>query len=468
VSGLSVKKEILHLVTFISLLKQLRNKKTADEAGFHLVNEFSKTVTYRQCLYWVYRRGAVKILHASGQTEVSEDSPYIRHLANIIEQKIKKEGYASRRFIQDKFEENGAATAYTMTPTEIQMAEIEADDELYDYRPAESTVCAICTDDRDVLGGIWIDRNKKYENIEIALIEDTADALAEKMRAEKSKGSFLERTAQRFKNIGFLIFLAVLFAGFIPVRLSVTAPAEVISQDTYVVTSPINGMIEEVLVKPNQNVSQGDILFYLDRTELRNGYNLGVQKLATARAALEKTERERLSDPSKSVEVNALKEQIKLRKLELEYYETRLDLAEIKAPRDGVVLFSDVNDILGKPVKIGTQVMKLADPDKLELLIRIPTHSIIDLEDNADVEFFLNVDPLHSHDAELRTISYQSSKDEDGLLSYKARAVIENPQDVERVGLTGTAKVYGDKTLFIINVLRRPMIAVRNLIGGAL
>ena len=80
----------------------------------------------------------------------------------------------------------------------------------------------------------------------------------------------------------------------------------------------------------------------------------------------------------------------------------------------------------------------------------------------------MNVDPLHSHDAELRTISYQSSKDEDGLLSYKARAIIENPQDVERVGLTGTAKVYGDKTLFIINVLRRPMIAVRNLIGGAL
>ena len=45
------------------------------------------------------------------------------------------------------------------------MAEIEADDELYDYRPAESTVCAICTDDRDVLGGIWIDRNKFMKNV---------------------------------------------------------------------------------------------------------------------------------------------------------------------------------------------------------------------------------------------------------------------------------------------------------------
>ena len=55
--------------------------------------------------------------------------------------------------------------------------------------------------------------------------------------------------------------------------------------------------------------------------------------------------------------------------------------------------------------------------------------------------------------------------DAGGLLTYKIRGNFIAPEEEIRIGWTGTGKVYGDRTLFIVNILRRPITTLRRKLG---
>ena len=170
-------------------------------------------------------------------------------------------------------------------------------------------------------------------------------------------------------------------------------------------------------------------------------------------------------DAEKKYEINALRGLVEEKVLGVEYAKKRLDQSDVISPRSGVALFSDTNDLIGKPVSVGDQVMIIADPQNIELLVRIPVDSMIDLNNNVPVKFFLNTSPLKSHKGKTKNISYQAVKTPDGLLAYNARVDIDNKQAIERIGLMGTAKLYGGRTVMIVNLLRRPLIGLRNLLA---
>lgn len=463
-SDKKVSKEVMHLVSFLSFLKQLRHKKSLDQIGFYIVNDLYNVVPYRQCLFWEYKAGKIHISSASGQLDVTTDSPYIQTVGRTIRQHIASENLNKKEVVSELFDHQGGAKAFQLNKKDLKVRkDLEAPTEK--IATAEHIILAVCYNENQVLGGIWVDRTQPFSNVEMALIEDTSDALSEKLRyIYRSSLSPLKRL-RSLKSVGGAIFLILLALMFLPVRLSVSAPAEVVSKDIHVIASPYSGMIKDVMVEPNDNVTQGQTLFVLDRTELENEYALAQQKLLTAREKLEKTEREFFRDPARGNEVNVLREQIKLRQLELQYTKELLEQSEIKADRSGVVLFSDVNEIIGQPVQAGTRVMTIADASDLELLVRIPSASMIDLKRASEINFFLNIEPLKTHEANISTISYMASPDEDGLLSYKARANIKSPQDIPRIGLTGNAKLYGEDTILLFNLFRRPLIAMRNLFG---
>ena len=67
----------------------------------------------------------------------------------------------------------------------------------------------------------------------------------------------------------WVIALILLAALFIPVRQSVLAPAEIISLESVVLASPLEGVVREVLVRPNQAVTADQPLVALDDTTLR-------------------------------------------------------------------------------------------------------------------------------------------------------------------------------------------------------
>ena len=68
-------------------------------------------------------------------------------------------------------------------------------------------------------------------------------------------------------------------------------------------------------------------------------------------------------------------------------------------------------------------------------------------------------------DAVVSETSYQAVLSPDGVASYRLRAVFDGPQEQARIGLRGTAKIYGERVLLGYYLLRRPLATLREWTG---
>ena len=116
-------------------------------------------------------------------------------------------------------------------------------------------------------------------------------------------------------------------------------------------------------------------------------------------------------------------------------------------------------------MKTGEKLMLIANPNDTELLIRIPIDSLLPISEKSKTSFYLNVTPLSSYCATIKSIGYQASPDPDGLLTYKMRADIKQKDKDLRIGWKGTAKIKSNWSILGYAVLRKPLIALRNLLG---
>jgi hypothetical protein len=147
------------------------------------------------------------------------------------------------------------------------------------------------------------------------------------------------------------------------------------------------------------------------------------------------------------------------------YVQELLDKTLVKADQEGIAVFSDVFDWLGRPVVTGEKVLTLARPERAELEIRLPVGDAINLNKGAKVLLFLNVDPDAPIGASLSFASYRPEMSADGLLAYRLKARFPEGTLPPRIGLKGTAKIYGDESSLFYLVMRRPLAAVRQRLG---
>lgn len=279
------------------------------------------------------------------------------------------------------------------------------------------------------------------------------------------------RWVDRWKSWGRparLTLLAVLVAAFlIPIRQTVLASAEVISLDARVVAAPLDGVIKAVHVRPNQPVKAGELLFSLDDTTLRNRYEVARESVAVADAELIAASQRVFQDPAGQSEIALLTGRAHERRAELEGVRSQLSRVNVVADEDGVAVFSDPDDWLGRPVSTGERIMLLADPQDPGMLIHLPVADAMSLEPGAEVKLFLTVRPLEPLSGSLTETSYQATQSPDGIASYRLRAVFDDEaaHGQARIGLRGTAKLYGERVVLAYYLMRRPLAAVREWTG---
>jgi hypothetical protein len=155
-------------------------------------------------------------------------------------------------------------------------------------------------------------------------------------------------------------------------------------------------------------------------------------------------------------------------------YEKRAELASIQAQlkrvdvfaeNDGVAVFGDPDDWLGRPVVTGERIMLLANPKNPGVLVHMAVADAINLEMGADVKMFLTVKPLSPMSAKIIETSYQAMLSPDNVASYRLRAKFEDTHEDARIGLRGTAKVYGGWVPLGYYVFRRPLASLREWSG---
>jgi hypothetical protein len=314
------------------------------------------------------------------------------------------------------------------------------------------------------MGVLWISREKPWKDNEKALIKRLAETYAHALFAlsdyeELEKKTYHERVA--LISVFFIIFSVFI----IPVRISTLAPVEVVAKDPVIISSPMDGVINKILVPPNSSVVPGTTLFSYVNTELRNEYEIAEKTLSVALAEFRKVSQGAFRDIQSNSQVALLKAQVELRQAERDYALDLLQQVNVKAPISGLLIYSDESDWSGRPVRVGEQVMQIADPSRLELRIELPVDDAIVLFPGADIKVFLDYDPLNSLPAVLTYASYDAELTPENVLSYRIYADFVNREDMPRIGLQGTAKIYGERMTLFFYLFRRPIATLRQYIG---
>jgi hypothetical protein len=259
----------------------------------------------------------------------------------------------------------------------------------------------------------------------------------------------------------WLIWTFLLF----PVRLTVLAPGELVPANPAIIRVPIEGVIDQFYVTPNQQVTKGQALFNLDLTTLLSRLQVAEQETQIATQEYRQSSLQGLTDSKSRGQLIPQQGKATEKKIEADYLKELLNKAKIEAPRDGIVLFDDPSEWIGKPVQAGEKVMVVATNGDVEIEAWIPVGEAIELPKNSGVTLYLNAMPFSPVSGSLRYEGHEPIQRPDGVYAYRVRASLSPGDKGPRVGLKGTAKVHGQYVPLSYWVLRRPLAAMRQFLG---
>lgn len=440
--------------TFLQLERSARHAESVAALGFTIVNETRRLLPYRQAALASGGDGVpFHVEHVSGVSVVERDAPYVRWLARAMGAAAALQGAADTPDSRTQ-------------PRPVREADLPEDlrDGWREWGAGHVLWVPLVAPDGAMLGGLWLSRDMPWQDGDIVLAERLADCYAHAWRALAGKRA--GRRRRRWPRIAAAVaVVAALGALAVPVPQSALAPAEVVAARPRVVAAPMNGVVAEMHVRPNEHVAAGDPLFSFEDTELKSEVAVAERSLAIAEAELRRAAQGAFSDREQTAKVRVLKAKRELRAAELAHARERLSRVTVEAERAGVAIYTDPNDWIGRPVQTGERVMQIADPNRTRLRVDLPVKDAIALEPGAKVALFLDTAPLDRVAAELASASYEARVTPNGVLAYRVMADFTKADAKPRIGLKGTAKLFGDPVPLALYLFRRPVSAARQWLG---
>lgn len=262
-----------------------------------------------------------------------------------------------------------------------------------------------------------------------------------------------------------LAALGLLGLSLFPVTGSVLAPADMVPAHPLVVRSPLDGVVDRIHVRPNEQVTEGKPLFDLDATQLSGRLDIARQQHATAEAEYRQAAQAQVFDPKAKAQVAILAGRAEEKAAEAKWLESQLDRIRVKSPGPGIAVLDDPSDWIGRPVVVGEKVMLVADETDTEVEAWLSVADAGEARPGARLTLFLNSRPLSPVRAVVRNVAYEPSARPDATLAHRVRAVLAEGQDKPHLGLKGTARIDGDTVPLIWWLFRKPLVAVRQFVG---
>lgn len=436
------------LATLLELEKRARAAEDSQALGFLMVNDTHLAVPYRQAAWYCASGNRLRSL--SGLATPDRDAPFTRRLEAFFRKTLRQQPRAQSLTAARMGEVFGPAGSTACNEARAFFAA---------HLPANIALLPL-RQKGDLLGALIFARDEPFTRSEINALDHLAGAYGHALAA--LTGPRRRRLRLRRSRAIMLACLAALIAVMaLPVRQSVLAPAEIVAREPGLVRAPLAGVIETVHVRPNEAVSAGTKLVSLERSELTTQREIARQQLSVADAELRQARQQALFDPQSRARLAVLEGRRDQHAAELAFINERLARVDITAARDGIAIFDDVADWEGRPVALGERIMLLADPQARELEISLAVADAINLEPGAEIRFFLNIDPADPIGAALIRAGYRASAMPDGAMAYRLRAALNEDDPRLRIGLRGTARIYGERTILALYLLRRPIAWLR-------
>lgn len=440
---------LIHLAALTHLEGQIRAAKTVQELQFLSVNETRRLIPYDHA-FLLSPSGSEKenshVLNASSVAVVERHAPLIVWLEQVVQ----------AFFHAEDGKQQPMVVTEELLPEKLRSGWRE-------FVKGHVFWCPLQHPDETVLGAWWFERDFAWQENDMAIVHRLAGSYAYAWKALSKKEQSWSKKIK--KPAWWLLPLAVIAALCFPIRISTVAPVKVMAKDPVVVSAPIDGVIADVLVHPNQMVQAGTVLFRYEDTTLRNQFLVAEKQLTVARAEHTQSIQAGFGDPQRKAEVPLKEAEVDLRETELQYAKEMLGQVKVIAPQAGLLLYSDKSDWIGRPVTVGERIMEIADPKQIELRIDLPVADAIVLKEGAEALVFLNALALESFPATVVHASYNAEVLPGDVLAYRVAAQLTTADPRIRIGWQGTAKVYGEQGPLAYLLLRRPLTALRQWVG---
>lgn len=434
---------------FYRLTQRCMQVADVSELGFVLVNDTWQLLPYQQAVFLQHDSlGLLTLRTVSGLATVGEDSPFTLWLTRLM--RLAEQSLAAR------------------APTRITASLFDGvtGDSWAEWWPEYGVYVPLFSTQGEPLGVVVLVRELPWQDSDLQDLQALSQSWAFVCQALRGPRPMLSRLWQRAKTERRARLTAALAALVlcIPVRISALAPAEIIALQAQALSAPMDGVVKAFAVPPNSAVRKGDLLFTLDDTTLRNRRDVAQKSLDVSRADALAAQQKAFDNVQSKSELGTLSGRVREKEAELAYLGETLMHMEVHAPLDGVFVYTDPNDWVGKPVATGERIGQLAQAHDLGVLVWLPVGDAINLEPGASMRVYLQVAPLQSLTAELVQTSYQATPSPDGISSYRVRGKLA-PGEEARIGMRGVAKVYGNWRPLVYWVLRRPLGAARQWLG---
>lgn len=319
---------------------------------------------------------------------------------------------------------------------------------------------------QEMVGGLWLARTNEWSEKDKTILNHLAATYAHAVHAfEQHSNSKQVREWLIKSKLPRYLVLAIILLSFIPVRLSVLAPAEIVAKEPLIITSPIQGVVKQVLVRSGDLVQPGQLVVQLDPQDDFDRYQIAEQEQLKAIAELRTAQQSGFSDPKQKARIAELEANIQIKEAEKNYAYQQWTKTRVLSHQAGMAIIDDPQSWQGRPVNTGERILQIADPQKIELRIMLPVADAIAILKDAQVQFFPDTDPLNIIEGVLVRAAYEPEKTPEDTIAYKLIAHLEDTQTLQRIGSRGTAKLYGERVTLFYYLFRRPITALRQWLG---
>lgn len=448
------------LAALLDLSRRARLAGSARELGFLLANDTHALAPYRQSAFWLAGEGVHTL---SGLVQVEANAPYALWLAQVC------------RYLAGQPDSPTRALTAADLPPELAQDWLE-------WWPGHALWLALpgtgTAPEAAASAGLLLVRDLPWSPEELALLREWVDVAWHAFAAlhrprgaswrtllTRVKTRFARQPDRRWWQQPALRWSALVLAVLaFPVRLTVLAPGELVPAHPVVIRAPLDGVVDVFHVQPNERVKKDQSLFGFDEALIQSRLEVAAQALATAETEYRQTSQQALTDAKAKPQLAMLTGKIEEKRAEVDFLQEQLSRARVLAPQDGVALFDDPTEWIGRPVAVGERIMRIAAPSDAEVEAWLPLADAIALPTGSAVSLYLNASPLFSVSAHLRYMAHDAVQRPDGSFAYRVRATLEAPTE-HRVGLKGTAKLHGRWVPLMYWVLRRPLATVRSTLG---
>lgn len=442
-------RQVEGLVTILGLQKRAREAESLDELGFIFANESRNLIPYRHCIHWqtTGRRGKVQAI--SGVPRIEKDAPMVRWLQMILSIL--------------------ASQTAGIEPQKVAAIDIPqpAGKEWQEWLPDYALYVPLRHPTGRSMGALLITREEPFQQFEIDLLQHLSGCYAHAWEA-MARGPRLSDGLGSVFGVGRAAAVLMVLAAvtmFVPVRLSSLAPAEIVPYEPWVLRASLDGVVKSLHVRPSQTVKKGQPVLELDTTNINNELTIARRKLSVMDAEFRQVAQKAVFDAEAKSRLTLLNGKRGLQAAKIDYLRSILERSTMTAHRSGIAIFSASTDWKGRPVRTGEPILTVADPAKVRLEIMIPVDDAITLKEGSEVRFFQAIAPDVPLSAVIELAAYRAKLTNAGTMAFRVTARLSGDNPPPRIGLTGTAKVFGDEVSLLFFLFRRPFATVRRWLG---